>query len=81
MTPADLRQTLATLAPLGLTARRLAALWGYRSETSVRQMLAGEQRVPPALAAWLRAFEDWSASHPAPHPRQQRPQDGGEGFG
>lgn len=64
MTPHQLRATLATLAPLGLTARRLAALWGYRSETSVRQMLAGEQRVPDALAAWLREFEAWATRHP-----------------
>ena len=64
MTPSDLRATLATLAPLGLTARRLAALWGYRSETSVRQMLAGEQRIPPDKARWLRNLEKWLEKHP-----------------
>ena len=67
MTPTDLRATLATLAPLGLTARRLAALWGYKSEVSIRQMKSGRQRVPDPLAAWLRALVAWAEQHP---PRQ-----------
>lgn len=68
MTPSDFRTTLATLEPLGLSARRLAALWGYRSETSVRQMLAGTQRVPEPLAAWLRALVAWAEANPAGRP-------------
>ncbi len=64
MTPSDFRTTLATLAPLGLTARRLAALWGYKSEVSIRQMKSGRQRVPEPLAAWLRSLEKWLEKHP-----------------
>ena len=64
MTPADLRTTLATLAPLGLTARRLAALWGYKSEVSIRQMKSGRQRIPPDKARWLRSLEKWLEKHP-----------------
>ena len=68
MTPADLRATLATLEPLGLSARRLAALWGYKSEVSIRQMKSGRQRVPDPLAAWLRALVAWAAANPAGRP-------------
>ena len=67
MTPADLRSTLATLAPLGLTARRLAALWGYRSDNSVHKWLRGESPVPPHIASWLRQAEAWwEANRPTP---------------
>lgn len=54
MTPTALAQTLADLHPLlGEGRQRLAHLWGYASETSIRNMLAGRQRVPDDLAAFL----------------------------
>lgn len=63
MTPTELRDHLATLQPLGISARRLGALWGYASHTTIRQMLAGRQRVPDDLAAWLRALHAWWQAH------------------
>lgn len=64
MTPEELRETLAALEPLGLSARRLAALWGYQSENTVRQWANGRGTVPPHVAAWLLALREWLRSHP-----------------
>lgn len=63
MTPSELAQHLATLAPLGLSKPRLAALWGYASHSSIYQMLAGKQRVPEPMAAWLRELAAWWEQH------------------
>lgn len=59
MTPATLRAILTDLQPLGLSARRLAALWGYASDNSIRQMLAGKQAIPPHRAEWLLSLHAW----------------------
>lgn len=66
MTPARLATILRDLRPLGLSARRLAALWGYGSETTIRQMLAGRTRVPEDGAAWLEGLHGWWVSRPPP---------------
>jgi plasmid maintenance system antidote protein VapI len=66
MTPARLSEILSDLHPLGLSARRLAAMWGYGSHTSVKQMQAGKQAVPPDMAAWLETLHGWwTANRPA----------------
>lgn len=65
MTPAEqLARHLATLAPLGLSGRRLAALWGYASENTIRRMVAGTQPIPDDLAAWVERLAGWIAKNP-----------------
>lgn len=63
MTHTQLSALLADLAPLGLTQRGLAALFGYASKTSIRRMLAGEQPIPDHLAAWVRGLHRWWEGH------------------
>ena len=61
----------------GASLRDLAALLGYRSENSLRQVLEGRAVLPDARAAWLRMYADmresahkaereWLRKHPAP---------------
>jgi DNA-binding transcriptional regulator YiaG len=64
MDAAELRAIRAVLEPLGLSARRLAALWGYASENTVRQWETGRGSVPPHVAAWLRSLAAWLKAHP-----------------
>ena len=59
MTAHHLATILHDLAALGLTKEHLARLHGYRSATSIRQMLAGKQSVPDDMAAWLRRLHAW----------------------
>lgn len=59
MTAHEFSRLLETLEPLGLNTRRLAAIWGYASHTSIRQMAEGKQAVPPEIAAWLRLLAAW----------------------
>lgn len=59
MTSDRLAAILADLEPLGLSYRRLAALWRYRSDNSVRQMLDGRTAVPDDRAAWLEGLHAW----------------------
>lgn len=69
MTPATLASILQDLQPLGLSVRRLAELFGYASENSVRQWLGGAGHVPPDVAAWLEALHAWSEANPPPRRR------------
>ena len=59
MTPQQFAEILADLEPLGLSARRLAAWFGYASENTVRQWLSGRNQVPPHVAAWLLQLQAW----------------------
>jgi hypothetical protein len=58
-THAYLATILHDLQPLGLSARRLAALHGFASENTIRQWLAGRVRVPDHVAAWLQSLHTW----------------------
>ena len=42
----------------------VARLFGYRSETSIRQMLDGKQAVPGPMADWLMRLAEWMRNHP-----------------
>lgn len=70
MTPTTLAETLAELHPLlGDCRARLASLFGYASETSIRNMLAGKQRVPDDLAWFLTDLRTVMRRHEVPPPR------------
>ena len=63
MTPARLSTILSDLHPLGLSGCRLAALFGYASATSVKQMRAGKQSIPAPMAEWLEDLHAWWLAH------------------
>lgn len=64
MTPERLQQVLQDLAPLGLSQRRLAALFGYRSPSTVLQWLDGRVQIPQRVADWLEALDAFMRAHP-----------------
>lgn len=64
MTPARLTEILVQLEPLGLSRRRLAALWGYASDNTVRQWERGLVEIPTPVAQWLRRFAAWAKNNP-----------------
>lgn len=70
MTP--LATLLQRLRPLGLTVEGIARLAGYRSATSIRQMLAGRQATPPDLLAWLDDLAAWADANPLKPPAAPR---------
>lgn len=62
MTPARMRQIRETMH---LPVRSLAR-WTDVSETSLRQMEAGERNIPAKFAAWMESLERWQKNHPPP---------------
>lgn len=62
LTPARMRQIRTTMH---LPVRSLAR-WADVSETSLRQMEAGQRSIPPAFGAWLEALGRWLEKHPPP---------------
>ena len=62
MTPERLR---AIRERMHLPVRSLAR-WADISETSIRQMEAGERSIPAAFGAWIEALERWQKKHPPP---------------
>lgn len=64
MTPERLAEVLRDLGALGLSQRRLAALWGYRSPSTVLQWLDGKVRVPERVEVWLEDLHAWWREHP-----------------
>lgn len=67
----------AALESARASMTQVASLLGYRSENSLRQILAGAAVLPEARAAWLRRYvkmrerlwreeSEWLAKNPAP---------------
>lgn len=59
MTPERFREVLADLAPLGLSLRGLAAMWGRPSHTTAFQWRDGRTAVPSEVAGWLEELHRW----------------------
>lgn len=62
MTPARMRQIRETMH---LPVRSLAR-WADVSETSLRQMEAGQRSIPAKFGVWLESLERWQKNHPPP---------------
>lgn len=62
MTPTRLREIRETMH---LSARGLAR-WAGRTESTIRQMEAGQRAIPPALGEWIEALGRWQERHPPP---------------
>jgi DNA-binding transcriptional regulator YiaG len=45
---------------------RSLARWADVSETSLRQMEAGQRNIPAAFSQWLEALGRWQKNHPPP---------------
>lgn len=45
---------------------RSLARWASVSETSLRQMEAGQRSIPAAFGEWLEALGRWQEKHPPP---------------
>jgi hypothetical protein len=65
------------IAMTGKPVRELARMLGFASDNSIRQMLAGNQTLPPDKLAWLEGYArlrarhaeaeaDWLKKHPMP---------------
>jgi hypothetical protein len=45
---------------------RSLARWAAISETSIRQMEAGQRSIPAAFGEWITALGRWQEKHPPP---------------
>lgn len=66
MTPEHMKEIRETMH---LPVRSLAR-WVGISETSIRQMEAGQRNIPAAFGAWIDALGRWQKKFPPPEKRR-----------
>lgn len=59
MTPETFNKVLQDLAPLGISHRNIADLFGYRSHATVYQWKQGKTKIPANVEAFLMSMWEW----------------------
>lgn len=59
MTPLELRAKLDALAPLGVSQRNIAEIFGYASHATVYQWLTGKTKIPQDKADFINNLHSW----------------------